>query len=113
MSTDLSDNQEKELYRLVGDITDRHINRTLNKMWATLGLMGVMMIGQVVYVAFAGGSKLQQLNDNTRAIQRMREQELQMTATNQVVQAQLAAISATQVEMNAQLTRIENNLGGK
>jgi hypothetical protein len=107
---DLTEPQIRELKIFVKDIVEKHIERMLNKIWATLGGIAILVIVQGAYVVFIGGAKVQQISDNTNQIAHV-EAQAQATEQDRASNAmQLSAIAANVADINARLTRIETKV---
>ncbi|MHB8406324.1 MAG: hypothetical protein ACYDCJ_12970 [Gammaproteobacteria bacterium] len=101
MSLDLTEPQHQELKHLVGTIAERHIAKTVKSMWLSVVGLGLMVVVQGFYIAYLSGTKVQELTNDTAEL-------VVLENAKSYDENQLAAISATLIQMNAQLNRIEN-----
>ncbi len=106
MSLDLTEPQTQELHRLVGDITERHIAKTVKGMWMSVVGLGLMVVVQGFYIAYISGTKVQELTNDSAEL-------VVLENAKSYDEIQLSGINATLTEMNTQLNRIENKVDGK
>jgi len=106
MSLDLTEPQTDELHRLVGDIAERHIAKTVKGMWLSVFGLGMMVVVQGFYIAYISGTKVQELSSDTAELYVLEN-------AKSYDEMQLSAINATLTQMNTQLQRIENKVDGK
>ncbi len=106
MSLDLTEPQTQELHRLVGDITERHIAKTVKGMWLSVVGLGLMMVVQGFYIAYISGTKVQELTNDTTQLGVLEN-------AKSLDEIQLSSINATLIQMNTQLNRIEDKVDSK
>jgi len=106
MSLDLTEPQTQELRQLVGNITERHIAKTVRGMWISVLGLGAMVVVQGFYIAYISGTKVQELTSDTAEL-------VVLENAKSYDEIQLASISATLTQMNTQLNRIENKVDRK
>ncbi len=102
MKLDLTEPQFQELHTVVTEITDRHIEKIVKRMWLSIVALGVMLVLQGFYISYISGTKVQELSQDTEVVGELQNARM-------LDEEQLAAIRATLVQINVQLNRIENN----
>ncbi len=106
MSLDLTEPQTQELHRLVGDITERYIAKTVKGMWLSVMGLGLMVVVQGFYIAYISGTKVQELTNDTTQLGVLEN-------AKSLDEIQLSSINATLIQMNTQLNRIEDKVDSK
>ncbi len=106
MTLDLTEPQQKELQHFVVGVAERHISKTVRGMWISVIGLGLMIVVQGFYIAYLSGTKVEELSTDTVELQ-------QLENARSYDERNLSAINATLLQMNAQLTRIENKVDGQ
>ena len=109
MSDDLTVPQIDLIRRIAAEVATAIIDKTLLKIWATLGTFAIIIVVQLVTIVWIGGGKVQMVQDNHDAIAALIQYQHTTAASNTLLQTQMATVNANLASMNQRLTNIETN----